>query len=146
MKRILLLSALLVWSTTPSRSQPYSIDWFKIAGGGGTSTNAQFSLSGTVGQPDASSAMVGGKFALTGGFWALYAVQTAGAPTLYIRHSGMTVTVFWQAVSGWGLQQNPSLNAPNGWTTINGWTTANGTNYLVLSSSPGDMFYQLKLQ
>jgi len=32
-------------------AQSYSIDWFKVAGGGGTSTNAQYSLSGTIGQP-----------------------------------------------------------------------------------------------
>jgi hypothetical protein len=32
----------------PASAQSYSIDWYKIAGGGGTSTNGQYSLSGTV--------------------------------------------------------------------------------------------------
>ena len=37
-------------------AQPYSIDWFKIAGGGGTSTGGNYSLSGTIGQHDAGGA------------------------------------------------------------------------------------------
>ena len=41
-------------------AQSYSIDWSTIDGGGGTSTNGQYSLSGTIGQPDASGAMSGG--------------------------------------------------------------------------------------
>src|SRR5262245_17016735 len=83
-------------------AQSYSIDWYKVSGGGGTSTNGQYSLSGTIGQHDAGGPMSGGNYSATGGFWALYSViQTTGAPTLYITHSGNTVTVFWQAVPGW---------------------------------------------
>src|ERR1039457_4663640 len=60
--------------------QSYSIDWFKVSGGGGTSTNGQYSVSGTIGQPDASGAMSGGNYSLTGGFWSLInVVQTPGA-------------------------------------------------------------------
>ena len=41
--------------------------------------------------------MTGGNYSLTGGFWSLIAaVQTGGAPTLYITSSGNTVTVYWQ--------------------------------------------------
>lgn len=39
-----------------------------VDGGGGTCAGAKFSLSGTVGQPDAGS-MSGGGFSLAGGFW-----------------------------------------------------------------------------
>ena len=35
-------------------AQNYSIGWWKVAGGGDTSTNGQYSLSGTIGQHDAS--------------------------------------------------------------------------------------------
>ena len=35
----------------------YAIDWFNVAGVGGTSTNGQYSLSGTVGQQDAGGPM-----------------------------------------------------------------------------------------
>ncbi len=46
-----------------------SINWFTIDGGGGTSTGGTFSLSGTIGQPDAGI-MSGGQFTVSGGFWA----------------------------------------------------------------------------
>jgi len=51
-------------------AQSYSIDWYKIGGGGGTSTNGQYSLSGTIGQHDAGGPMSGGNYSVTGGFWA----------------------------------------------------------------------------
>jgi hypothetical protein len=40
-------------------AQSYTIDWFKIAGGSGTSTGGVFSVSGTISQPYAG-AMSGG--------------------------------------------------------------------------------------
>ena len=46
----------------------YSIDWWTVDGGGGTSAGAGYSLSGTIGQPDAG-AMSGGGYTLTGGYW-----------------------------------------------------------------------------
>ena len=36
-------------------AQSYSIDWWKVAGGGGTSTGGAYQISGTIGQPDASA-------------------------------------------------------------------------------------------
>jgi hypothetical protein len=66
----------------------YSINWFKIAGGGGTSTNGQYSLSGTIGQHDAGGPMTNGPYSLVGGFWALpVLVQTPGTPTIYITNA-----------------------------------------------------------
>jgi hypothetical protein len=68
-------------------AQQYSIDWHKIAGGGGASSGSQYVVSGTIGQHDASSAMAGGNYSLTGGFWSLIAiVQMPGAPLLVITH------------------------------------------------------------
>ena len=128
-------------------AQSYSIDWYKIGGGGGTSTNGQYSLSGTIGQHDAGGPMSGGNYSLTGGFWALYSViQTTGAPTLYITHSGNTVTVFWQAVPGWSLQQNSTLALPSTWSASSGVTTSNGTNYWSITPPVGNMLFQLKSQ
>jgi hypothetical protein len=40
-------------------AQQYSIDWYKIAGGG-TSTGATYQVSGTIGQHDAGGPMTGG--------------------------------------------------------------------------------------
>ena len=141
----LILSCLLAFAfCLPSLAQSYSINWSKIAGGGGTSTNGQYSLSGTIGQPDASGAMTGGNYSLTGGFWAMDAViQTPGAPTLYIGHSGNTVIVYWQSVSGYVLQQSSGIVPPVTWTQNNSWTTTGGTNYLTITPPAGNEFFRL---
>ena len=142
MKKFILLFVLLVPAI--SFAQNYSVDWYKIAGGGGTSTGGVYAVSGTIGQHDASTPMTGGNYSLTGGFWALISVvQTAGAPTLYISHSGAVVTVYWQDVSGWSLQENADLTATNGWSGNAAWTTSNGTNYLNLPNPSGNRFYRL---
>jgi hypothetical protein len=47
----------------------YDLSWHTIDGGGGTSSGGDYSLTGTIGQPD-PGAMSGGTFALVGGFWA----------------------------------------------------------------------------
>src|ERR1039458_5110991 len=85
MKTLILLFGCMIPSL--GLAQSYSIDWYKIAGGGGTSSNGQYTVSGTIGQHDASGVMTGGAYSLTGGFWALYAVQTPGAPLLTITYA-----------------------------------------------------------
>lgn len=126
-------------------AQSYSIDWYKISGGGGTSTNGQFSVVGTIGQPDASATMTGGNYSVTGGFWSLISVvQTAGAPMLNISQSGNTVTIYWQDVSGWTLQQNNNLASPANWSVSGGVTVSNGTNYLQLISPSGNFYFRLQ--
>src|SRR5450759_4556388 len=93
---IWLTAILLGVGVNSLRAQSYSIDWFTIDGGGGTSTGGVYSVSGTIGQHDASEAMTGGNYSLTGGFWALYAVQTPGAPVLSIQLTTTnTVVVSW---------------------------------------------------
>ena len=127
-------------------AQPYSIDWYKIAAGGGTSTNGQYSVSGTIGQPDASMAMSGGQYSISGGYWSLInVVQTAGAPTLNISYNGSTVTVYWQNVSGWNLIQSGDLTTPIGsWSASSSPTLTGGTNYLNVANPSGNVFYRLK--
>jgi hypothetical protein len=126
-------------------AQSYSIYPYVVAGGGGTSAGGQYTLSGTIGQHDASPTMTGGSYSLTGGFWAMVSVvQTAGAPTLYISQSGKTITIYWQNVSGWTLQQNNNPAVPANWTLNSSWNpNANGTNYLNLTSPPGNLFFRL---
>jgi hypothetical protein len=144
--KIILLVALAATLTALSaRTQSYSIDWYKIAGGGGTSTGGVYSISGTIGQPDASGVMSGGNYSLVGGFWAIQAVQTPGAPTLYIARAGNSVTVFWQNVSGWNLYQSGNVATPLGsWSASAGITTSSGTNYLNLVNPAGNLFFRLK--
>jgi hypothetical protein len=139
MKRIIILFGLLF--SLAGFAQEYSLDWHKVSGGGGTSAGGLYSISGTIGQHDAGGPMVGGNYSLTGGFWAI--LQTFGAPVLYISHSGSSVTVYWQDVPGWNLQQNANLSLPAGWSASTGFTTLNGTNYLNITDSTGNMFYRL---
>jgi hypothetical protein len=144
MKKLILILGLLVPAI--GFAQQYTIDWHKISGGGGTSTGSVYSVSGTIGQSDASGAMSGGNYSLTGGFWSLISVvQTAGLPTLSVTHSGNTVTVSWPATGSYTLQQNGNLAASGGWTT-SGYSisTANGTNSITLTSATGALFFRLK--
>jgi hypothetical protein len=125
-------------------AQNYSIDWYKVSGGGGTSTGSVYAVSGTIGQHDAGGPMTGGNFSLTGGFWALIsALQTAGAPILYISQSNNTVTVYWQNVPGWHLQQSADLAVSGSWSASSGVTASNGTNYLNIASPTGNLFFRL---
>jgi hypothetical protein len=139
-----LILCIVLTSTFNLHAQQYSIDWYKISGGGGASSGGNYQVTGTIGQPDASGAITSGNYSVTGGFWALISVvQTPGAPTLYISHSGNTVKVYWQAVSGWTLHQNNSLANPTGWSLNSSWTTSNGTNSLSLTSPAGNLFFRL---
>jgi hypothetical protein len=141
--RLLLLLTIL--EVLISSAQQYSVDWPKIAGGGGTSTGGTYQVADSIGQPDASGAMSGGNYSVTGGFWSLVqVVQTPGAPTLYISHAGKVVTVYWQDVSGWNLQQNANLSATNGWSASSSPTLSSGTNYLNLANPTGNLFFRLK--
>ena len=126
-------------------AQSYSVDWYKISGGGGTSSNGTYQVSGTIGQPDASGAMSGGNYSVIGGFWALIqVVQTPGAPTLYISHSGNTVTVSWQNVTGWSLIQSGNLTTPVGSWSASAGVTPGVTNSLTLTNPTGNLFFRLK--
>ncbi len=66
------LVELLLWLTPLVLiAQNYSIDWYKIAGGGGTSTGGVYAVSGTIGQTDAGGPLTNGQYSVTGGFWVL---------------------------------------------------------------------------
>ena len=66
-KRACVLFVLLSLMTGPAFGQ-YAIDWYTIDGGG-TSVGGAYTLTGTIGQPDAASS-VGGRYELLGGFLA----------------------------------------------------------------------------
>ncbi len=141
MKKLFLLFSLLL--PVLASAQNYSINWYKVAGGGGTSSGGTYQISGTIGQHDAGGPMTGGNYSLIGGFWAqISVIQTPGAPTLYIKYSGNSVTVYWNG-SGWSLQQNNNLTAPAGWTDSSGVTSEYGLNWLNFTSPTGSLFFRL---
>ncbi len=51
-----------------SVSGQYEVNWYTIDGGGGRSSGGPYTLTGTIGQPDAAYSR-GGNFELLGGFW-----------------------------------------------------------------------------
>lgn len=123
-------------------AQTFSLDWFKIAGGGGTSTGGVFAVSGTIGQPDAGAPMTNGQYSVTGGFWALpVAVQIPGAPTLIIVPAapGMATISWTPNTAGFVLQESPSLSAP-AWTNSPSGTT----NPISVPATVPVKFYRLR--
>jgi len=137
---IILLSALCL----SLQAQPYSIDWYKIAGGGGTSTNGPFAITGTIGQPDASGALTGGGFSVTGGFWSLISVvPTAGLPNLTITHTNNQVIVSWPATVPCTLQQNNTLTGGSWNTSGYPVTTTNGASSITIPAPAGTLFFRL---
>lgn len=138
---------LAVLSVSELHAQPYSIAWYKIAGGGGTGSNGSYSVSGTIGQHDAGGFLTGGNFSLNGGFWSLVAVQTPGSPVLTIvLTSTNTAVISWPSPStGFVLHQNANLNTTN-WVTPAETITDNGTNKFIIVDPPaGTRFFRLSI-
>ena len=140
-----ILSLLLAASRLSAQS--YSIDWFTIDGGGGTSTGGVYSVSGSIGQPDANAQpLIGGNFSVVGGFWSLFSVvQTPGTPLLTIRlTSTNTAMVSWPSPStGFNLQQNTNLGTPI-WSAPPEIVTDNGTiKFIIVNPPAGNRFYRL---
>ena len=144
MKKVVLLFSLLV--PMLGFTQSYTVDWYKVAGGGGASTGGTYQVNGTIGQADASGAMTGGSYSLTGGFWSIISVvQGAGLPNLVIVPNGPnSVQILWPATGTYTLQQNNNLAANTGWATSSyGITTANGTNSITVTPPVGNLFFRL---
>lgn len=63
------LLGLLVVGVAIAAPLAYTLDWWTADSGGGSSSGGSYSLSGTIGQPDAGL-LTGGQYTLGGGFWA----------------------------------------------------------------------------
>ncbi len=122
----------------------YSIDWHTIDGGGPAmagSTGGVYSVSGTIGQPDAGGPLTNGQYSITGGFWALpTAVQTTNAPTLTIVPAGAgQATISWTPnTPGFVLQETLSLS-PTNWVN----SASGATNPTTVPATLPTKFYQL---
>ena len=136
-----LLLALLALRTEAD----FSIPWYSVDGGGGTSTNRQFTITGTIGQPDVG-AMGGGQFTIDGGFWSVFAVQTAGAPPLTVTRTNSTAAIWWPLpATGFSLQVTTNLNPTVTWTTIpaSQYLTNSTQIYYIEPAPVGKKFYRL---
>jgi hypothetical protein len=137
---------LLVFTASVGSAQTYSIDWYTIDAGGGTSTGGVYSVNGTIGQTD-SGAQSGEPYSLTGGFWSLLSlVQAPAGPLLSITLTPTnTAIVSWPSPStGFVLQQNSNGLGSLHWSDVAVVPTDNGTiKYVLVTPATGGSFYRL---
>lgn len=77
----------------PASAQSVSNDWFKIAGGGGVSSNGLLAISGTIGQHDATT-FTDGSLLVVGGFWvAAEAYRPVAGTLVYGRSRGLSLKI-----------------------------------------------------
>ena len=132
-----------------AQGQNYALDWFTIDGGGGASSGGVYSLTGTIGQPDAGT-MSGGAFSLVGGFWGIAAAGQTAPPMLSVASSNGTVVVSWpRSAEGFTLEQTGALASPPSaisWTTVPaGSYQTNATQiFITVLVTTGHQFYRLR--
>ena len=131
-----------------AKAQTFAIDRFVLSGGGGTSTNGQFNLTGTIGQPDAGAKLAGGSYTMDSGFWsAAIAVQTAGAPRLSVVRSGGNVIITWPSADSLGyiVEEGGTLGLSASWATSGATLSDDGTTKsATLPATPGYKFFRLR--
>lgn len=132
--------ALLAIGPSLAHSQSFTIDWYTIDGGGGTSTGGVYSVSGTIGQPDAGT-LTGGPYTLRGGFWgALISIQVQDAPLLSIEPATGGALISWEPPTpGWFLQYNDNLSTTNWINAVSG-----ETNPVMIPNALSVRFFRLR--
>jgi hypothetical protein len=139
--RILLAFIILTNLSLSSASPQYAIPWHTINGGGGTSTGGVYSVSGTIGGPDAGATMTNGQYSVTGGFWAMpTAIQVGGAPTLTIVPAAPgNATISWTPNTPGFVLQETWVLSPANWTN----SPSEATNPVVVPATLPTKFYRL---
>jgi hypothetical protein len=142
------LAGLCLLGLAAALAQNFTITWWTIDGGGGTSTGGVYSVSGTIGQPD-TGRMAGGRFALEGGYWGgVVAIQTEGAPRLSVTPTNGAVVIAWPAPSsGWVLDQTPTLDGaslPWSQVPLSQYQTNDTQVFITLQPPVGSGFYRLR--
>ncbi len=120
-------------------AESYALDWHVVAGGGGTSSGGDYTLSGTVGQAEAGTTLSGGIYTLQGGFWpGVILVSSTEAPQLFVQLSGPDAVVSWApATPGFILEMSGDLNSGL-------WIPAPTGNPVQVTAADGVMFYRLR--
>jgi hypothetical protein len=115
-------------------SSGFDLSWYTIDGGGGTSSGGGFTLSGTIGQPDAGS-MSNAQFEIAGGFWT-GAVLGDEPPTCLGDINGdnvVNVSDLLLLLGAWGTCPTPD-NCPG---DFNGDGVVNVADLLIMLSAWG---------
>lgn len=147
MQRGALAGVLLL--ATQGIAQNFAIDRFAISSGGGVSSNAQFSVTGTIGQMEASPRMSGGGYSVEGGLWHLaIVVAPPGEPRLDLvaMQTGGALLFTWPlSAAGYELESSPAVGPAAVWTSV-ATPAQRGAQYhfLLLRPQPGISFFRLK--
>jgi hypothetical protein len=128
-----------------AHAQSFSVEWFTIDSGGGANAVSNYSLTGTIGQPDAGPTLTTGAFSLVGGFWSASTVQNAVTPVLnLVFTSPGALRIAWpSSLAGYGIQQTTSLSTPN-WTAPPETINDDGINkFIIVHPATGNRFFRL---
>jgi hypothetical protein len=121
---------IVLTAAIPTTAQDFSIDWYTIDGGGGTSTDAVYTVTGTIGQSTAGN-VSGDGYSLDSGFWGVIATeQTPGAPVLVINLGPLhgEITLSWDATAlGFELQETSLLDGLLDVSSLIPWLNVKGT-------------------
>jgi hypothetical protein len=130
--------ALTALHATAQSGGNFTLTKSTIDGGGALrSTGGSFSLSGTVGQPDAG-VLRGGRFTLEGGFWhGLTLVQLPEGPLLKIKLTGRRAVISWPlSVTGFVLEETTNV-ASGVWTPAQGTAADTATEHTLTTPAAG---------
>ena len=138
--------AWLLMAITTARAEDYIIDWWD-AGAGGTSSGGIYTVSGSIGQPDAGI-LSGGKFTLSGGFWSIVvpgqASATPPALAVFLTTTNTLVLSWPSSATGFFLEQCADLGLSD-WFDSGPAPSDDGTSRsVILPSNLGTRFYRLK--
>ena len=129
-------------------AQNYAITKYTIDGGGGASAGGNYVVQGTIGQPDASEASTGGKYAVTGGFWAKFIqiVPTKDGPQLTVRKlENSMVELKWKDPDNdWALTQSKTLKSADWGVSTLQIKTSNGEKSTSLSLPSKPLYFRLQ--
>jgi hypothetical protein len=127
-------------------AQNFAVEGQIVAGGGGVSANARFSLAGALGQVDAGKS-AGASHTMEGITWSLVTpARCPAAPSLAVTRKGETFEISW-ASSGeaFALQEASNLAAETPWSnTAATPTLMNGRWVLTLPLGSGMRFFHLR--
>ena len=151
MKRITLLLCLSWPVLAGLAAEDLSIDWYTVDAGGGTSSAGEFTLSGTVGQPDAYALIPycsACGFSILGGYWSQFSeVDQPYGPWLCIQlTSASTLLLSWRAYYQGYVLETRSAAAPS-WNNVPATPVLVGAEYQVtLTFYPTDesTFFRLR--
>jgi uncharacterized repeat protein (TIGR01451 family) len=96
------MALVLILAAATAGAQPYELSWWTVDGGGAmNATGGAYTLSGTIGQPDAGGPYTGAPYTLHSGFWAIGAGGAIGpqADLSITKSDGAASAIPGQAVT-----------------------------------------------